>query len=127
MTKDFKYLVNNKYVINLYDLKIQEQVKKNTSIITIKDFKDDKVLKNYIDYHNYKSSFIDKNKNFCFFVFCKFFRLYNDKNFNLEYNKIQGNLAFLKNINNKRLKDIDFNGNNIKVLYKLFLDIKNDR
>lgn len=74
---DFEKLQNDKIIDNIHDLQISERVQKNTKIIDCKDFRDDTILANYFDYKNHIASFT--NKDFCFSIFCKTFRLYHNK------------------------------------------------
>lgn len=124
--QDFKNkLLKSKNLDNLHNIYEQEREQKRTIIVDSKmeDY-ESRRLDNYINYCNYKASFINKNKNYCFWIFCKFFRLYKENNINLDYNKIQGDIKFLNNIHNKRLHDYKFNNDDIKTLYNLFNEIK---
>lgn len=108
---DFEKLQNDKIVDIIYDLQINERVRKNTQIIDCKDFRDDKILSNYFDYKNYEASFI--NKSFCFSIFCKTFRLY--------HNKYKLFFDIQKTITNKE------NKYDLKTMFLMFLAYKNNR
>lgn len=127
--QDFKNkLLKSKNLDNLHNIYEQERENERTTIIDSKceDY-ESKKLDNYFNYCNYKASFIDKNKHFCFYIFVRFFKDYKNNNINLDYNKIVSNIKFLEDTKNKRLHDYKFNNDNIKTLYNLFLAIKNDR
>lgn len=111
---DFEKLQNDKIIDTIHDLQISERVRKNTKIIDCKDLKNndfDISLDNYFDYKNHIASFI--NKDYCFSIFCKTFRLY--------HNKYRLFFDIQKSITNKD------NTYNLKDLFLMFLAYKKSK
>lgn len=111
---DFEKLQNDKIVDTIHDLQINERVQKNTKIIDCKDLKNsdfDISLDNYFNYKNYIASFT--NKDYCFSIFCKSFRLY--------HNKYKLFFDIQKAITNKD------NTYNLKTMFLMFLAYKNNK
>jgi len=104
----------------LYDSIIQEKIKTDT--IYHKDTSDE-ARNNYYDIKNFYANKI--NKNLCFNIFCKVFRIYKENNLFCEIEKNVSDINFLSDDKNKRYKDCTSIDNNC--LYKLFLSFKNNR
>lgn len=125
---DYEDLKDNQYILNIYDLSIEDKIKKNTKYIDSKKSKgediNDYYLQNYCNYKNFIASKIeDKKDKYCYILFCKFFRRYKKNNINIEYNKI---MEKIQTKEGRRLKDI-LKTNYIDNLYKLFTLIKNQK
>lgn len=110
------------------DIETQKQIEKNTKIIekttNNKDFNEDLILQNYCNMKNHYAKFIEKN--YCFNIFLKVFRLYKEKNINLEFNKNMYYKDFIEK-NKRQIQDFRFNDDDINNLKTLFNLIKNSK
>ena len=106
------------------DIETQEAIEKNTKIIDNSIKNKELILQNYIDRKNHEASFI--KKDLCFNIFLKVFRLYKEKNINLEFNRNMYYKDFIEK-NKRQIKDYKFNDDNINNLKTLFNLIKNNK
>jgi len=121
---DFLNDVHDTNLQKINDIETQKQIEKNTKIIDNSIKNNELILQNYIDRKNYEAKFI--KKDFCFNIFLKLFRLYKEKNINIEFNKMMYYKDFIAK-NKKQIIDYRFNDDDINNLKTLFNLIKNDR